>query len=198
MRTSADVAPTPRAARPGPAHRACAGFTLLEVLITLAIVAGCIVPLLVVRDATWNIAYRSGHMLKAAAYAEQILAERMTNPDEVKEFQGVIEEDPAFEYELTIENFDLATGRVDQPGDENVSTTSNFTAQSQFAPPDAQAAPDDPQTAEQDFQDPQRVRRFTLRMKYPGLKADKAEEYVLEGYLPMARKEAINAVPAAK
>lgn len=189
MRTSAEG----RARR---RERACRGFTLLEVLVTLAIVAGAIVPLLVVRDATWNMAYRSGHMLRAAAYAEQILAERTTDPDDVKDYQGVVEEDPAFHYELTIETYDLATGRVDEPGDESVSTTSGFSAESAFAPPDAQAAPEEED--EDHYDDPQHVRRFRLKLLYPGLEADRESEYLLEGYLPMARKETEHALPAAK
>jgi prepilin-type N-terminal cleavage/methylation domain-containing protein len=175
------------------ARRACRGFTLLEVLVTLGIVALAIVPLLGVRDAIWNIAYRSGHMLRAAAYAEQILAERMTNPEDVKQYQAAIEEDPAFHYELTIESYDLATGRVDEPGDESTSTTSNFSAESSLLPPDAQAAPE-----EDLYDDPLHVRRFTLKVSYPGLDDDQEEEYLLEGYLPMARKELENGVPAAK
>jgi len=185
MSTSADPRP-----------RGCAGFTLLEVLVTLAIVASAIVPLLVVRDATWNIAYRSGHMLKAAAYAEAILAEHMTDPDDLREHKGFVEEDPAFHYELTIEGYDLSTGRVDEPEDEDaISTTSNFSSQSAFTPSDAAAAPEEQLDL---YKDPQHVRRFRLRVLYPGLDEDREGQYLLEGYLPMARKEPENAVPAAK
>lgn len=176
MSTSSD-----RAAR----RRGCRGFTLLEVLVTLAIVAAAIVPLLVVRDATWNIAYRSGHMLKAAAYAEAILATRMTNPDDVKDYQAVIEDDPAFSYELTVESFDLSTGRADSE-DEKGDPNSNFSVDPAFLPPDAHPAPED---AKDVYKDPQHVRRFKLKISYPGLEEDKKGEYLLEGYLPMAKKE---------
>jgi len=186
MSTSAEARP----------DRGCAGFTLLEVLVTLAIVATAVVPLLAVRDATWNIAYRSGHMLRAAAYAEAILAERMTDPDDVREHKGFIEEDPAFQYELTIESYDLSTGRVDEPEDEDgISTTSNFSAQSAFAPPDADAGTEQQLDL---YKDPQHVRRFRLKVLYPGLDEDRPGEYLLEGYLPMARKEPDDADPAAK
>jgi prepilin-type N-terminal cleavage/methylation domain-containing protein len=178
-----------------PRHRppACAGFTLLEVLVTLGIVAVAIVPLLVVRDAAWNVAYRSEHMLKAAAYAEAILAERMTDPDDVKELQAVIEDDPAFHYELTIEHYDLATGRVEVPGDETAGG-SEFTADSAFAPPDAGGPLED----EEDLDDPQRVRRFRLKVLYPSMDEDEEGEYLLEGYLPLTRKEPTDGMPAAK
>ena len=176
MSTSAEAHP----------DRGCAGFTLLEVLVTLAIVATAVVPLLAVRDATWNIAYRSGHMLKAAAYAEAILAERMTDPDDLREHKGFVEEDPAFQYELTIESYDLSTGRVDEPEDEDgISTTSNFSAQSAFAPPDAAMAPEEQLDL---YTDPQHVRRFRLKVQYPGLEEDRMGEYLLEGYLPMAKE----------
>jgi prepilin-type N-terminal cleavage/methylation domain-containing protein len=172
-------------------RRGCRGFTLLEVLVTLAIVAAAIVPLLVVRDATWNIAYRSGHMLKAAAYAEAILAARMTNPDDVKDYQAVIEDDPAFSYELTIEGFDLSTGRADS--EDETDPNSNFSVDPAFLPQDAHPAPED---AVDVYKDPQHVRRFKLKISYPGLEEDKKGEYLLEGYLPMAKKEPDDAAAA--
>ena len=183
----------PRRRRSRPA-RGGAGFTLLEVLVTLAMVSVAAGSLLVIRDATWNIAYRSGHMLKAANYAETILAEHMTDPDDMRDHQAVIEDDPAFHYELTIESYDLSTGRVDEPEDQDVSTTSNFSAQSAFMPPDAAAAPED---VEDLYKDPQHVRRFRLKVMYPSLEDEKEGEYLLEGYLPMAKKEKDDAVPAA-
>ena len=180
MSTSAE-----RAARPvlrAPA-RAEAGFTLLEVLVTLAIVTLAIMPMLAVRDAAWNIAYRSGHMLRAADYAERILAEHMTDPDDVKEQQGVIEEDPAFEYELTIETYDLSTGRVEEAGDES------FSASSKFSQVPAAGAPDAGLSEDEEAEDsPHRERRFKLHVMYPGLDDDNKEEYVLEGYLPMVKE----------
>lgn len=191
MPTSSDrAAPSPSLA--AARRRGCRGFTLLEVLVTLAIVAASIVPLLVVRDATWNIAYRSGHMLKAAAYAEAILAARMTNPDDVKDYQAVIEDDPAFSYELTIESYDLSTGRADSE-DENADPNSNFSVDPAFLPPDAHPAPED---AVDVYKDPQHVRRFKLKIRYPGLEEDKQGEYLLEGYLPMAKKEPNDAAAA--
>ena len=174
-------------------RRGCRGFTLLEVLVTLAIVAAAIVPLLVVRDATWNIAYRSGHMLKAAAYAEAILAARMTDPDEVKDYQAVIEDDPAFSYELTIESFDLSTGRADSE-DEQTDPNTGFAVNQAFLPSDAQPAPDDPKLDV--YKDPQHVRRFKLKITYPGLEEDRKGEYLLEGFLPMAKKEKDDAAAA--
>ena len=188
MRTSAD-------GRRRPARRACGGFTLLEVLVTLAIVALAYVQLLVISEAASNVAYRSGHMLKAADFAEKILAEHMTNPDDLKQYQAVVEENPAFHYELTIESYDLATGRVDDPGDEAGSASSNFSTESAFLPADAQAAPEEEQDL---YDDPQHVRRFRLKVSYPSLDAEKEAEYLLEGYLPMARKESDHAVPPAK
>ena len=49
MPTSSDRAA--RAPSPAPPRRGCRGFTLLEVLVTLAIVAASIVPLLYLRTA---------------------------------------------------------------------------------------------------------------------------------------------------
>ena len=63
------------------------------------------------------------------------------------------------------------------------------------AGPDSAAAPDEQLDV---YKDPQHVRRFRLKVLYPGLEEDKESEYLLEGYLPMAKKEPDDAVPAAK
>jgi hypothetical protein len=161
----------------------------------LGIVTVAVVPMLVVRDAAWNVAYRSEHALKAAIYADELLAERLTDPDDVRQQQGVVEHDPAFSYELTIERYDLATGRVEEEGEDGLPADSAFSQDSAFVPPDAAGPPE----GAEDLQDPQRVRRFRVVVRYPS--ADPEEEgdseYVLEGYLPLARKEPDGA-PAAK
>src|SRR5258708_5785745 len=103
------------AAEPARARTSAAGFTLIEVMCALAIFALLILPMLTVRQSASNMAYKSGHMMTALAYGERLLAERMTNPDKVKQLQGVIEDDRDYRYELTLEDFDLSTGRVDEP-----------------------------------------------------------------------------------
>jgi prepilin-type N-terminal cleavage/methylation domain-containing protein len=174
MRTSAEP---PRSAP-------CGGFTLLEVMVTLAVVVGVIVPMLFARDKAWNIALRTSNMMKAATYAEDVLAEHLLEVDDRKEWPGVIEDDPLFRYEITLETYDLSTGRVE--ADEDGAEDTNFSTSSAFTPPDALAAPPTPGDDEAD--DPHRVRRYRVVIHYPGYEEEESEkEYILEGYAPVAR-----------
>ena len=150
------------------AARAASGFTLLEIMVTVAIVGLCILPLLEVREQSSRMAYKSGHMLNALSYGNRILALRMLDPDKVKDEAGVIEEDPAFGYLLTVEDYDLSTGRVVEEEDEQgfssetkFSTTSGFTS---GVPQDAAPGPED--MAAEDTQ--HRVRRMKLTITWPG------------------------------
>ncbi len=166
------------------------GFTLLEIMVTVALVGICILPLLEVRESSSQMAYRSGHQLRALAWAEQLLQERMLDPDEVQEEVGVIEEDPVYSWVLTLEDYDLSTGRVveeDEPQgfsqSSNFSQTSNFTA---GAPGDA-VVPDEDEVADEHSQ--HRVRRFKLAVRWPSLSGDAPDELLLEGFLAVARDE---------
>jgi len=166
-------------------RRASSGFTLLEIMVTVAVVGLCILPLLQVREQSSVIAYKSGHLMRALAYGEKMLTERLLDPDKTKDEAGVIEEDPVYAYVLTVEDYDLSTGRVveeedDENGfqqDTNFSTTSNFTS---GVPQDA--APTAEDVAAKDSQ--HRVRRIKLTISWPSLEDDAREEYLLEGFLP--------------
>ena len=178
MWTSADSRhpPVPRAS-PG-----CAGFTLLEVMATLAIVALLIVPILQERETASNMAFRSGHMMMALSYSNQLLADRTLDRDPAKELQGVVETDPAYHWELTLEEFDLSTGRVVEPEDQQgFSQGTAFSTTSAFnVPGDAGVPPD---VSEQDSA--HRVRRYKLTMFYPSLDEEEEGRLVLEGFLPL-------------
>jgi prepilin-type N-terminal cleavage/methylation domain-containing protein len=166
-----------------PEQRSSAGFTLLEVMVTLAVVGLTIIPLLTVRENASLMAYRSSHMMKALAYAEQLLAEHMTNPEIIKEQIGYIENDTAFRYELSIENFDLATGRVEEEDDD---PNNPYSISSPFAPDDAGVPPGMEQ--EEELADPNLVRRVKLTIFYPGFD-DEEEQVMLEGYIPRASEK---------
>jgi prepilin-type N-terminal cleavage/methylation domain-containing protein len=160
------------------------GFTLIEVMVTLALVALAILPLLELRQRASNMAFRSGHMLQAMTYAQQLLADRATDPELVKDRQGVIEEDPVYRYEITVENFDLSTGRVENQSDVDNAANggTNFTNQSAFAPSDAGAPPADTS----DENDAYKVRRVKVTVYYPALEGDTEEKVELEGFTPRA------------
>jgi prepilin-type N-terminal cleavage/methylation domain-containing protein len=172
-------------------RRRRSGFTLLEIMVTVALVGICILPLLEVRESSSQMAYRSGHQLHALAYAERLLEERLLDPDEVKEEIGVIEEDPTYSWVLTLEDYDLSTGRVIEEDEEQqgFSQSSNFSQTSGFtagAPGDA-VLPDEDEVADEDSQ--HRVRRFKLAVRWPSLSGDAPDELLLEGFLPVAREE---------
>ena len=167
-------------------RRAAAGFTLLEIMVTLAVVGIAIMSALTVREESSHDAYRSTHLMMALTYAQDLLADRMTDPEVLKDQVGIIEEDPAYHYQLSIEKFDLSTGRVDEDdgGDPNDPLSIN----SQFAPPDAGVPPgatDD----QEDLSDPNLVRRIKVTVTYPGLEDGQEGKVVIEGFIPRATEK---------
>ena len=180
------------------ARRAAAGFTLLEIMVCVAVVGLCILPLLEVREQSSRMAYKSGHMLLALSYGDKILSERMLDPDKAKDETGVIEEDPAFGYTLTVEDYDLSTGRVvEEKDDANAfSTTTSFSTTSQFTtgvPQDAVPGPDDVAAADTQH----RVRRVKISITWPALEGEERDELLLEGFLPRVITEKDKAAMAA-
>jgi len=198
MSTSADRRPEAGCADRQKAARAASGFTLLEIMVCVAVVGLCILPLLEVREQSSRMAYKSGHMLLALSYGDKILSERMLDPDKAKDETGVIEEDPAFGYTLTVEDYDLSTGRVvEEKDDANAfSTTTNFSTTSQFTtgmPQDAVPGPDDVAAADTQH----RVRRVKISITWPALEGEEREELLLEGFLPRVITEKDKAAMAA-
>jgi len=153
-------------------------------MVTLALVALTILPLLELRQQASNMAFRSGHMLQAMTYAQQLLAERATDPELVKERQGVVEEDPVYRYEITIENFDLSTGRVEDESDaDNIAAGgTNFSSESAFVPKDAGVNEADTSDENQAY----KVRRVKVTVYYPSLEGDTEGKLELEGFTPRA------------
>jgi len=166
MPTSAD--------RPRPRHTAEGGFTLLEIMTTVGLVAVVLLPILAEREHSMNRAYRATYMLRALHHAEEILAERARDHEQADLAQGWVEEDEAFRYEFTVKNYDLSTGRDEDEEDEN-----------DFGPnAPVDAGRNEPDEAE-DRDDPHKVRRFKIQVYWPGLDDEEEEEsIVLEGYLP--------------
>jgi prepilin-type N-terminal cleavage/methylation domain-containing protein len=202
MSTSADrrTAATRAAERRTAAEprSAASGFTLLEIMVCVAIVGLCILPLLEVREQSMRMAYKSGHMLHALAYGDRILAQRMLDVDKAKDEAGLIEEDPSFGYTLTVEDYDLSTGRVVEEKDDQAgfSTTTGFSTTSAFTtgvPQDAAPGPDDVAAADTQH----RVRRVKLTITWPALDGDQREELVLEQFIPPVIDEDKEAAAAA-
>lgn len=156
---------------------------------TVAVVGICILPMLEMRERASQLAYKSGHMLRALAYGERILTDRMLDPQRVKDEAGLIEEDTAFEYKLTVEVYDLSTGRVVEEKDDSsdFSTNTNFATTSGFttgAPGDA-----GPVTDETKEDIAHQVRRVKVTISWPSLQGETPDELVLEGFLPLVEEQ---------
>jgi len=161
-----------------------AGFTLIEIMVTLALVALALLPLLELRQRATNMAFRSGHMLQAMTYAQQLLADRMTDPETMKERAGVIEDDPVYRFEISIENYDLSTGRTEEEDDAQGKSSGStaFSTESAFTPSDAGTNIDESEDENQAY----KVRRVKVTVFYPALEGESEEQVALEGFVPPA------------
>ena len=198
MSTSADrrVAARRCTGRPSAVRAASSGFTLLEIMVCVAVVGLCILPLLELREQSSRMAYKSGHLLLALTYGDRILNDRMLDLDKAKDETGLIEDDPAFGYVLTVEDYDLSTGRVVEEDEDGFSDTSNFSSTSNFgpnAPSDAAPGPEDVADANSQH----RVRRVKITINWPALDGDQREELVLESFIPRVIDQAKEAELAA-
>jgi hypothetical protein len=153
-------------------------------MVTLALVGLTLLPLLELRQTSQNMAYRSGHMLQAMTHCQRLLAERLTDPETLKERLGVVEDDPFYRYEISIEDFDLSTGRVEEEGEAapgEYADGTAFTTESAFVPNDAATTP-----PESKANPAYKVRRVKVKILYPSLEDGVEETYALEGYVPRA------------
>lgn len=180
------AAPTP------PPRRRARGFTLLEIMATVAIVGLASAYILTAREGAANHAFRSYHMMEAIRLAEYELAEWALSPDVVEAQQGSFQLDGevvgqgVYSYELTVEEFDLSTGRPveedDEDGDgipdDQAGVASNFGDAS--GPADGGLG----DALSEDEEDPYVVRRVVMRVFYPNPLDEEPEEIVLERFLP--------------
>jgi len=157
-------------------HRGQRGFTLLEVMVTIGLIGVVLLPILAVREQATNRAFRSKYMLLALHQAEELLAKHGRELEQIDKYEGRVEEHPSLRYEITFENWDLATGRPEDEELEDDPFANDFGA---IPPSDAVAA------EEEDIDDPHRTRRFSIKVYYPDVEIVDAEELiVLEGFLP--------------
>jgi len=165
-------------------RRAQSGFLLLEVMVTVALIGGLLLPILLVRESAQNRAYHSGHLMRAMQYAEILLASAMREPTPAAAQEGYVEDDRAFRYELLIEDWDLATGRSEEENEED-ERNEEFGSVSAGAPLDAGIGG----LEEDEREDPHKVRRFEIQVFWPGLELDEEDSVMLEGFLPRVWEE---------
>jgi prepilin-type N-terminal cleavage/methylation domain-containing protein len=176
-RTSAEPpvrsARLPRRAR---AARAQAGFTLLEVMVTVGIVGTLILPILGVREHATARVYRASNMLEATRHGQELLAQRLRNPASSDSENGVIEDAPEFRYELTIEDYDLSLGYSD---DEEIQDRDG-----DGFPDDVNVPGDATDNDEPEERTPHKWRRYELTITWDGFADESEDEVVLEGFVP--------------
>lgn len=152
------------------------GFTLLEVLVAVALIGISIIPMLAVRERSQNQAYQARNANLARALACEILSEI--------EFHGIdrnggpIDGYPGFEFEVEIHEEDLLTGESAEDDKDPYGKKPNASGQPNYVPGDAMLPPD----AEKEY--PVRIVRLTLR--YPSLQpdAEEPESLVIETIFP--------------
>ena len=158
------------------ADRRAGGFTLLEVMLTVLIVGITITAFLGVRGRASNLAQRSANHLKALRYAEEIMTDAILSTDLHNEQNGVVEDDAMFRWLLTVEEFDLSTGRAEDDEADVAGGYGEF--ESAFVPADAGGEEED------DDENLHLVRRIQVIMTYPGTDEEHDEELTLENYVP--------------
>jgi general secretion pathway protein I len=91
------------------AHRSNRGFTLLEVMVALAIIATALVTLLGTHLTNLNLAYENQEQTMAAMLARQKMEEILVLPfDSVTDDSGDFGPDqPGYKWELEVENADI-------------------------------------------------------------------------------------------
>ncbi len=172
-----------------------AGFTLLEVMVTIAVVGGSLVAILALREKAQVQMYEARNANIARSLARQFLSEiEFRDPGTQK--SGGFDGYDGFTYTLDIREVDLVTG--DDPEDKNgdgftkddktnsSSKKKKSSSSSAFKPGDAV----DPEEDELEYP----VRRVKLTIDYPNLsdsgdQAGKAHQLVIETILPALPKD---------
>lgn len=173
--TSAD--PRVRALRPRVAAAgAQAGFTLLEVMVTVGMISLLMLPILGVREHATARVYRASNMLEATRHGQELLAQRLRNPASSDGENGVIEDAPDFRYELTIEDYDLSLGYSD---DDELQDRDG-----DGFPDDVNVPGDATENDEAEERTPHKWRRYELTISWDGFEDETEDEVVLEGFVP--------------
>jgi hypothetical protein len=140
----------------------------VEILVTLALVAIAIFPLLQAREMSMIKSYQARDANLARELARRLLSELEFH--DLQNLRGPVDGYPGFVYEIEVEDEDLVTGEKEDEDEKKLGTTKNKPKKDQdenpspFSPADAV----DPETENQDYP----VRRVKLTLTYPNLLDD--------------------------
>ena len=163
------------------------GFTLIEIMVTVALLGVVILPILQVRQVSTRKAYRASRLIMGLSHAEQLLADCALELREFEGQEGEIENDPTFTYAITLKEYDLSTG-LNVYDDELENDVFDDYEQG-LLPGDAGVPPDD---EDEERTSPHRVRRYKITVFWPSWNApssddeddDALDELTIEGFLP--------------
>lgn len=175
------------AKRSGASTRA-RGFTLLEVMVTLAVIGGALVLVLRNREDAMTNYFQARNANIARNLARELLSE--ISFKELDALRGKFEGFPDFEYEVEITYEDLVTGEdEEQEDDDPFSTGRDWKGQeSDSGSSSSGFVPGDAIDKSEDEQAEYPVRRVKLTIFYPNLKDDSDDpeplKLVVETILP--------------
>lgn len=156
------------------------GFTLLEIMLTIAVVGVAVVPVLLIREQSTRQSYQARNANIARTLARELMSEI--------EFHGLdpqagpIDGYPGFAYEYEMEQIDLISGETEDEEDKYDPYNRKSTDGKIFSPSDGLAPNED--TLEEDAY---LVRRVTLTITYPNLRTtgeDEPNRLVIETIFP--------------
>jgi prepilin-type N-terminal cleavage/methylation domain-containing protein len=163
-------------------ERRQSGFTLLEVMVTLAVIAISVFKILELREKSINTSIDARNENLARMLAREILTELEFH--DIENRGGPIDEYPGFAFTLDVEEIDLVTGEGDPEAEkreqEKQRKREGEDSSSRFAPTDAQDNSDELQELVYP------VRKVKLTLRYPNLREDSKEpnQLVVETVLP--------------
>jgi prepilin-type N-terminal cleavage/methylation domain-containing protein len=147
-------------------RRSGRGFTLVEILVTIAIIAIAMFPLLQAREMSTVKSFRARDANLARELARRLLSELEFH--DLQDLNGEVEGYPGFLYDITVEEEDLVTGEKEDEDEKQLGSSKNKSKKEQDQNPSAFKPGDavDPDEAEsQDYP----VRRVKLTLTYPNL-----------------------------
>jgi prepilin-type N-terminal cleavage/methylation domain-containing protein len=157
------------------------GFTLLEVMVSVAILALSIVPILILREDSFTKAMTTKAERTAQQLAQQLISQ-LALEERVGEGGGEFEDWPDFRFEYTVTVYDFGTGM----GDEDY--------YDEYGDPYYDQQPDDSVLFDEDLTDcgPLMTRHVEVIVYYPTFVGEdnlEEKEYIIDTYLPMLMTE---------